>query len=70
MCDMQHCDKVIAEEYPEMSDKAKGRTVFNALVITSDKVELIMAEMKSWTVNMDKSVVSVCVRVSVGCVHV
>lgn len=37
---LQFCDEIICEEYSEISKKAEGRTVYNALAITSDVVAL------------------------------
>ncbi|ORU94814.1 MAG: hypothetical protein A6F71_09720 [Cycloclasticus sp. symbiont of Poecilosclerida sp. M] len=58
---LQHCDKVIPLEYP---DKAKEKTFFNQVIITSDQVDLVMEKTKSWTVFMDRSKVSVCAVVA------
>ena len=51
---MQHCDKVIPQEYP---DKAKERTKINKQMVVSNKVELILGETltKTWTLIMDRS---------------
>lgn len=57
---MQHCDKVIAQYYPELfnkAEKAKG-TFINALVITDGTVALIKSETTTWVVTMDRSKVS------------
>ena len=51
---MQHCDKVIAECYPEMGDKTK-RTIMNAVIIKSDEVELVKSEQSAY---LDRSMVS------------
>ena len=56
---LQHCDKVIPFEYPDY-DKAKEKTIFNQIIITSDKVDLVMRETNTWTLFMDRSEVSVC----------
>ena len=53
---LQHCDKVVAQCYPDMADKAKA-TFFNALIIKSDQVQLIKDKMSVWKVNMDRSMV-------------
>ena len=56
---LQHCDKVIPLEYP-VKAKQKTKTIFNRVIITSDKVDLVMRETKTWTLFMDRSEVSVC----------
>ena len=53
---LQRCDKVIPLEYP---DKAKEKTIFNQVIIVSDKVGLVLGETNSWTLFMDRSEVSV-----------
>ena len=53
---LQHCDKVIPLEYP---DKAKEKTIFTQVIITSDKVNLGIRET-TWKLFMDRSEVSVC----------
>ena len=56
---LQHCDKAIAKDYPDLFNKAeeaKG-TVINALIITSDSVAIVKAEATTWTVTMDRSMV-------------
>ena len=53
---LQRCDKVIPLEYP---DKAKEKTIFNQVIIASDKVGLVLGETKTWTLFMDRSEVSV-----------
>ena len=55
---LQHCDKVIPLEYPDKA-KEKKKTIFNQVIITSDKVDLGMRE-KTWNLFMDRSEVSVC----------
>ncbi len=56
---MQHCNDVIVHGYSGMSDKDEGKTVFNALTITLEEVELVKAEsLVAWSVTMDKSVVN------------
>ena len=55
---IQHCDKVIAKAYPEVSDMPKGRTVFTELIFTSEEVKLITErEQPQWNVSMDKPMV-------------
>lgn len=50
----KHCDKVIVQGYSGMSDKAEGRTVYNALTMTSEGVEVIQEEISTWKITMDK----------------
>ena len=49
---------MIPLEYP---DRAKEKTTLNQVIITSDKVDLVMRETNTWTLFMDRSEVSVCV---------
>ena len=56
---LQLCDKVIPLEYPDKA-KQKTKTIFNQVIITSDKVDLVMRETNTWTLFMDRSEVSVC----------
>ena len=61
---LQHCDKMIPLEYP---DRAKQRTFFNQVIITSDNVDLVMGNIKTWTLLMDRSEVCMYVHIhSVG----
>lgn len=58
---LQHCDKVIAQYYPEVFNKARG-TFINALVITSGSVALL-SETAVWRITMDRPEASVnCVQ--------
>ena len=41
-----------------MSEKDESKTIFESLIITSDKVELEKPESTTWLVTMDKSMVS------------
>ena len=50
---------MIPLEYPDKSKK-KTKTIFNQVIITSDKVDLVMRETNTWTLFMDRSEVSVC----------
>ena len=51
---------MISLENPDKA-KEKTKTIFNQVIITSDKVDLVMRETKTWTLFMDRSEVSVCV---------
>ena len=50
---------MIPLEYPDKAKK-KTKTIFNRVIITSDKVDLVMRETNTWTLFMDRSEVSVC----------
>lgn len=53
----KHCDKMIAMDYPKVSDKSKG--IFtNALIINSDQVSLINVDNSAWEVEMDLTTIS------------
>lgn len=57
MRDFQHCDNVIAQYYPELSDQAKG-TFMGALIIISEEVALRKSKNTTWRVTMDRSKVT------------
>lgn len=40
-----------------MSDEAEGKTIYNALTMTSEEVEIVKEEIAKWRVTMDKSTV-------------
>ena len=42
-----------------MSDKAEDKTVFSALSITSEEVELMKACTTKWAITMDKLMVNI-----------
>lgn len=56
MC--KHCDRVIVRGYSGISEKEEGRTVYNALTVVSEEVQLISEEQAAWNVAMDKTSVS------------
>ena len=51
---LQHCDKVVAQCYPQLADKRKA-TFYNPVAIKSDKVTLVTAAKQ---VFMDRPMVS------------
>ena len=57
----QYCDKVISTEYPGISGKGEGKTVYSSVVVSSDRVKVVTKEATTWKVHMDKSAVSVTV---------
>ena len=60
----QYCDKRIRTEYPEISGKGKGKSVYSAVEVLSDKVEVVTKEATTcnWKVHMDKPAVSVTIN--------
>lgn len=54
MINLQHCDEVIALQYPNMADKTNW-TFIGALIIIDDDVALIETERR---VHLDRSMVS------------
>ena len=50
---LQHCDKVVAQCYPQLADKGKA-TFYNPVAIKSDKVTLVTAAKQ---VVMDRAMV-------------
>lgn len=45
-----------------MSDKAEGKTIFSALTMASEEVQLVNDRTVAWTVAMDKSMVSIIIK--------
>lgn len=59
---LQHCDKIIAQHYPEISDKANG-TFINAIIINCDEVSLVKSDDVSWNIAMDRPMVSCIINI-------
>jgi hypothetical protein len=46
-----------------MSDMAEGRTIYSALTMASQEVQLLKEDTLAWTITMDKSVVRIIMYV-------
>ena len=47
-----------------MSNKAEGKTTYNALTMVSEEVQLTSEKQAAWTVTMDKTLVSALLATS------